>query len=683
MKAVPRIKQTETYGAVLTDVRWSIDSHEVYFLAETSDGDRRLHRLDVQSGTVAVLSPGGYTVARFDLAGHLIVCSAWHSNQEGSAPREENVDINADAMDVTGLSLNRILFPESRPAPTSRELWIVRDDLDATMATPVPSPAQFDMSWLSEAFAVSPHGHWLIQLEPATNVPTSWERYEAAKGSEYLRIHKDDVEAIAADNIWRLKEYSLVNLDDGTSTSLVSAPQDFPLGYPPASTAIWSADERHVLLTNTFLPLDGVGEDEQLRRLRPCAVADVQLPSRESHCIVPVNDPATSSTVDSLMFGKSSGEVTLRVEVSPGRREKRTYILQNNAWRLARTEALTGKSGGVTSEPVDGSRDLAVTVKQGLNESPTLWATNTRTGRGKKLWDPNPQLAGLRFGDASVYHWNDRGGRAWEGGLVKPTDYIPGRRYPLVIQIYNFEKDQFLTDGLFPTAFAARALASAGIAVLQIQRSPHTFDVTEKEIQLAGIESAIDTLADAGIVDPHNVGIVGFSATSWYVESALIRFPGRFRAAIIADGIDLSYMQYHLWGVSSSEFSKEFEQIIGSAPVGDSGLKQWLTQAPGFHVDKIETPVRLEAIKPGSILSEWEIYSSLRLQKKPVELIYFPEGTHVHQRPLERLASQEGAVDWFRFWLQAYVDPDSRKRTQYKRWESMKAQQTSIQAATP
>jgi hypothetical protein len=137
-------------------------------------------------------------------------------------------------------------------------------------------------------------------------------------------------------------------------------------------------------------------------------------------------------------------------------------------------------------------------------------------------------------------------------------------------------------------------------------------------------------------------------------------------------------MQYHLWGASSPQLQWEFEKIIGSKPVGD-GLKRWLDSAPGFRLDQLETPLRIEAITPTSVLGEWEIYSSLKLQGKPVDLIYFPKGQHIHQRPLERLASQEGDVDWFRFWLQGHQSLEPSKHDQYKRWEALKASKIPIE----
>jgi hypothetical protein len=37
-----------------------------------------------------------------------------------------------------------------------------------------------------------------------------------------------------------------------------------------------------------------------------------------------------------------------------------------------------------------------------------------------------------------------------------------------------------------------------------------------------------------------------------------------------------------------------------------------------------------------------------------------------------RLVAQTGNVDWFRFWLQGYEDPDPTKQSQYARWRGLR-----------
>jgi hypothetical protein len=149
-----------------------------------------------------------------------------------------------------------------------------------------------------------------------------------------------------------------------------------------------------------------------------------------------------------------------------------------------------------------------------------------------------------------------------------------------------------------------------------------------------------------------------------------------FSAATIADGMDASYMTYRLFAEGRPSMAKEYEKIIGVKPIGD-GLSTWFHRAPGFHLDQIATPLRIEAIGPVSVLTEWEIYASLREQHKPVDLIYIPAGQHILQKPLDRLASQQGNVDWFRFWLESYEDSDPAKASQYERWRSMRTLENS------
>ena len=110
----------------------------------------------------------------------------------------------------------------------------------------------------------------------------------------------------------------------------------------------------------------------------------------------------------------------------------------------------------------------------------------------------------------------------------------------------------------------------------------------------------------------------------------------------------------------------------GAKPIGNAGLKQWTDNALGFNLDQIVAPLRIEAIAPISVISEWEIYSSLKMQGKPVDLIYLPGGQHILQKPLERLASQQGNVDWFRFWLQGYEDRDPAQRGEYEQWRALR-----------
>jgi hypothetical protein len=44
------------------------------------------------------------------------------------------------------------------------------------------------------------------------------------------------------------------------------------------------------------------------------------------------------------------------------------------------------------------------------------------------------------------------------------------------------------------------------------------------------------------------------------------------------------------------------------------------------------------------------------------------------------LASEQGDVDWFDFWLRGHEDPDPAKAEQYARWREMRKQQETTEA---
>jgi len=55
-----------------------------------------------------------------------------------------------------------------------------------------------------------------------------------------------------------------------------------------------------------------------------------------------------------------------------------------------------------------------------------------------------------------------------------------------------------------------------------------------------------------------------------------------------------------------------------------------------------------------------------------VDFILLPDADHHLVKPWERMVSQQGAVDWFRFWLKDEEDPDPAKAEQYKRWRELR-----------
>ena len=642
--------------------------------------------VDVTADRGHAISPPEMDVQQYDLKnGRLALTAAPSISRKKLVPWKPDQAINADAGAVTGMGLEDVLrFPQQTHGFGSIDTVPVLWAGTAGQIHLVPSSKgnEQDIRHSQEVLSISPNGRMVIRLLPISYIRPEWSQYNPMSGFESWRIRADDGSQISPHYWYRLREYILIDTWTGKTSTLIDAPSGDSLAIQDRSLAVWSPDSKRVLLGNVALPLDGVDESERARRKTTCAVADVEVATRKLQCVVFSRD-AVNVTLTALnphplrlrdiAWDGNTDAVTVRFswhdkwgQVERYRRIHGQWILQS----VTPADPVTlDEASHVASS---GLEHLELTLRQDLNAPPSLWARDTQSGESKQLWDPNPQLGKMRLGKASLYHWTDKTGYTSTGILVLPPDYRQGTRYPLVIQTHGVWEDVFITDGSYTTAMAARPLTSAGIVVLQTQwNANHFSERQEVSDQVAMFDAAIAQLSKDGIIDDRKVGIIGFSRTCGHVEQALISNPNRYAAATISDGMDVGYMQYMLFADGRPSLAREYERIVGAPPVG-TDLERWVDYSPSFHMDKVRTPLRIEAIDPSSILTMWETYAALRRLHRPVDLIYIAGAQHILQRPLDRLASQQGNVDWFRFWLQGYLDPDPRKAVQYARWKSLK-----------
>jgi len=190
----------------------------------------------------------------------------------------------------------------------------------------------------------------------------------------------------------------------------------------------------------------------------------------------------------------------------------------------------------------------------------------------------------------------------------------------------------------------------------------------------------VKLLVGRGMADEKNVGIIGWSRTSWKTDFLLTHADLKLAAASSADSGIYNYGAYWIF----NQASLEDEGMYGGPPYGSS-FSNWLKYAPAFNAEKVETPLLMEYTSFGGWLKEpsnaYEFFVALNRQGKAVELYFYPNGEHALDTPFERLASLQRNVDWFRFWMQDYegVAPDYDPG-QYVRWRKLRELHLADQA---
>jgi dipeptidyl aminopeptidase/acylaminoacyl peptidase len=354
-------------------------------------------------------------------------------------------------------------------------------------------------------------------------------------------------------------------------------------------------------------------------------------------------------------------------------------------------------SGGVLRSKHHPSAKVHMVIHEDLNTPPKLYARGRNVNRESLVLDVNPQLKeSFLFGNVRFIEWSDLEGRIWSGRLYYPARYRPANRYPLVIQTNGVaSKNEFSLYGREPNlgpgwaAYGAQALAGREIAVLQVEEPslpevPLTDQLTRVKKIIAGYAAAIEYLSRTGLIDRENVGLMGFSATGWYVEYALAHSPVNYAAAIVSDNKDAGYFQE---GLAGWESPLAADRLNGSSPFGP-GLQQWLQESPSFNVERINAPLMIQISNShggvGALLVGWEMFSRLRHLNKAAELFIAPDiyrGSHNLQNPSQLVAVQERAMDWWQFWLANEADADPRKANQYKLWRDLREQTSRHRSA--
>jgi len=639
-------------GPIISEWRWLANSSGVAFLQRMGRGDRQLVLADLQKKTIEPLTPSTDIVKAFDIRDrqHYVYTVADQSDwQRLQAERQATAVVGTDR------KLFELLFPEFVLWAPHSYLWAVAG---AKRFAVKSDGAPFVFSEFGyEHLALSPNGRSLLTMVPVAEVPSSWETlYPPPDASSPHRIragHQD----VRPDFV-SVREYVRIDLQTGSVQTLTDTPIGPSAGWEGYGDVNWSSDGQEIVLPGTFI------NSKNNAPSRPC-VAVLDLSSNTSTCVETIK-LRTETGFHLIMGAEFAGGDKQRIRVifmdrdeSYGATEYRRVA--DGTWQVA--ARIKGGSKGEHN-------GLEITVKEGVNEPPLLVAINKQTSR--VIWDPNPQLENFDLGEATVFNWKDKEGREGRGGLYKPVNYKPGQRYPLVIQTHGFSESQFRPSGVFPTAFAARALAAEGIAVLQAGKGRCPMETPDEgPCKVSYYEYAVKQLVSEGVVDPDKVGIIGFSRTCFDVMQALTMGSLHFKAASITDGVMVDHLQYMLASSGNSGVSRAFDSIIGAPPFGE-GLQQWLKRSPGFNLDKINTPLLVVGSEGAfSLLFMWQPYAGLRYLKKPVELVMLHAEEHVLTNPAARMASQGGTVDWFRFWLNGEEDPNPAKADQYTRWHQL------------
>jgi dipeptidyl aminopeptidase/acylaminoacyl peptidase len=266
-------------------------------------------------------------------------------------------------------------------------------------------------------------------------------------------------------------------------------------------------------------------------------------------------------------------------------------------------------------------------------------------------------VAGRELAAAERFTATSADGSEVDAWVMKPAGYEPGKQYPTLLSIHGgpfgqygntfFDEFQVYCGADYVVVFSnprgssgsseewARAIRGPGAA------GPGWGSVDYEDC-MAVIEEAVRRY---DFVDGERLGVIGGSYGG-YMTSWIVSHTDRFKAAVSERAVNQLISE---WG--SSDFGWDFKGYLGTFVFED--VEAYLSISPATYAERIQTPLLIlhsENDLRCAVEQAEHLFVTLRLLKRPVELVRFPEESHELTRsgsPAHRVQRFQIVLEWF------------------------------------
>jgi dipeptidyl aminopeptidase/acylaminoacyl peptidase len=317
-------------------------------------------------------------------------------------------------------------------------------------------------------------------------------------------------------------------------------------------------------------------------------------------------------------------------------------------------------AGGFDSSlSVSADRSLFVFQASTFNAPPEIFAARAKES-------PSVHSAGSarivqlsHFNNGLAPSWGDTVSLTWkndsfnvQGWLLLPKDYDPAKKYPLLVEVHGGPASSVTSrwaggaGGFSATAFSAlgyfvllpdpRGSYGQGEAFTQANRKDFGYG------DLRDILAGVDTVLAKYPVDPHRVGILGWSYGGFMTMFAVTQ-THRFRAAVAGAGIS-DWLSYY----GENSIDQWMIPYFGASVYDDPQV--YARSSAITFIKNVSTPtLTLVGDRDGECPApqSFEFWHALRDLHVPAQLVVYSNEGHGFSNPADRRDTLERAVDWF------------------------------------
>jgi dipeptidyl aminopeptidase/acylaminoacyl peptidase len=417
------------------------------------------------------------------------------------------------------------------------------------------------------------------------------------------------------------------------------------------------------------------------------------------------SEPAKSGYVTSLFIKRPDDSKPLRIFEAPiggyifgwnlrwSKDGDEIYFVQQNAAADVGLYVASVKNGAIRQinkgedflfeYSIDQDYLRAACILQNKTTPSELAIMDLKSGVARSLVKINPEFHNIALSTPTKLEVTNKYGDKSTSYLIKPPNYVAGKRYPLIVTTYF--SSAFLR-GAAGDEYPIQVFAANGFVVLDFtappQRGVQNGDFKTQTLRwyapIDSLATALKMLDEMGIVDSNRRGLSGLSYGA-DITNFMISHTDLFQAAINSGGGGWDPAIYYLGADNIRQLLTQW---------GLAGLREeetahrWREISASLNASRITAPLLINTADSELVISAF-LYQRLKDLKRPVEMFVYANEQHTKNQPKHRLEIYQRNLDWFNFWLQDKEDRDPNKAKQYERWRAMRRRGEPAMSALP
>jgi dipeptidyl aminopeptidase/acylaminoacyl peptidase len=303
------------------------------------------------------------------------------------------------------------------------------------------------------------------------------------------------------------------------------------------------------------------------------------------------------------------------------------------------------------------SKDFKQTAFRGAapNQYAEIFVSGLDSPAPQQVTHAGEQLAGFALAKREVIRWKSGDGTTIEGVLMKPPDFDPSKKYPLLVVIHGgptgIDMPILAADRYYPIE---RFVARGALVLRPNYRGSAGYGEAFRSLNVrnlgvgdyADVISGVDYLIAQGYLDRDRVGSMGWSEGG-YISAFISASSDRFKAVSVGAGIS-DWMTYYV----NTDITPFAPQYLHANPWDDPAIYE--KTSPIHYIAKAKTPTLIQhggADRRVPIANAFELRQALEDHGVPVKMVVYDGFGHPINKPKQQRAVIEENENWFNHYI--------------------------------